>query len=282
MGGCNNPGVTAGVGSTEKLEAARRSLERDGYIVFDPGIPEGTLDATIERIGPEFRPEGAAGRFLRRAKRAVRGRHTAISHRDKVRLQDAWVISESVKAIARAPGVIEFLRAVYGREPLPFQTLNFKVGSQQRPHADAWHFNSEPSGFMCGIWVALEDIHEDCGPLIYYPASHKLPEVTKADMLARRRPADGPDANIPVATVYVRFVQSLIEREKLEPHYATLRKGEALLWSSNLIHGGAPQSNPAGTRWTQVTHYYFEGCRYWKPMYSGQGERQYWEPTWVR
>ena len=28
---------------------------------------------------------------------------------------------------------------------------------------------------MVGIWVALEDVDEECGPLVYYPGSHKLP-----------------------------------------------------------------------------------------------------------
>ena len=59
----------------------------------------------------------------------------------------------------------------YGREPLPFQTLNFRVGTQQEPHSDAFHFNSDPPGFMCGVWVALEDIDEASGPLVYFPGS---------------------------------------------------------------------------------------------------------------
>ena len=29
---------------------------------------------------------------------------------------------------------------------------------------------------MCGVWVALEDITEDNGPLHYYPGSHRLPD----------------------------------------------------------------------------------------------------------
>ena len=32
-----------------------------------------------------------------------------------------------------------------------------------------------PEGFMCGVWVALEDMDMDNGPLVYYPGSHQLP-----------------------------------------------------------------------------------------------------------
>jgi ectoine hydroxylase-related dioxygenase (phytanoyl-CoA dioxygenase family) len=30
---------------------------------------------------------------------------------------------------------------------------------------------------MCGVWIALEDVDERNGPLVYLPGSHKLPEL---------------------------------------------------------------------------------------------------------
>ena len=265
--------MNAGNGSaqTQAAELAS-SLARDGYVVFDPRIDASVIDGAIGAIEDQFQPEGSMARALRRAKRAVRGRHTAVSLRDERRVQDAWTISSEVREIAFAPAVLELLEQAYGRSPRPFQTLNFRIGSEQRPHSDAMHFNSEPSGFMCGVWVALEDIGPEQGPLVYYPGSHKLAEFTMGEVYA------DPDSNAD----YEQFVAGLIEREGLEPRYAGLRKGEALIWSSNLLHGGAPQHDPALTRWSQVTHYFFEGCRYWKPLDSDQAQRSYWEPSWVR
>ena len=43
---------------------------------------------------------------------------------------------------------LDALRELYQREPRPFQTLNFPVGTMQKPHADSVHFNSGPAGFM--------------------------------------------------------------------------------------------------------------------------------------
>jgi hypothetical protein len=48
----------------------------------------------------------------------------------------------------------------------------------------------------------------------------------------------------------------------------TARRGQALIWAANLLHGGAPQLNPDLTRWSQVTHYYFENCAYYTPLFS--------------
>jgi ectoine hydroxylase-related dioxygenase (phytanoyl-CoA dioxygenase family) len=253
-------------------QAFRTALDRDGYVIFDPGIDEATIDGAIADVEPLFRDESRLDSTVRRARRALGGRGRTISHRDTNRVGDAWVVSDNVKAIALAPRVLELLGAAYEREPLAFQTLNFRLGSEQRPHSDAMHFNSEPSGFMCGVWVALEDIGPEQGPLVYYPGSHKLDEVTMGDVFASE--AAGGD--------YEAFVQAVIEREGLEAQTATVRKGEALIWSSNLLHGGSPHSDRALTRWSQVTHYFFEGTRYWKPLASDASERQYWNPTWVR
>ena len=92
-----------------------------------------------------------------------------------LRVQDAWQQSAAVKELALLPEVEAVLQACWGREPFAFQTLNFPVGTQQHLHSDAVHFHSEPPGFMCGVWVALEDIHPESGPLEYVPGSQRLP-----------------------------------------------------------------------------------------------------------
>jgi hypothetical protein len=80
---------------------------------------------------------------------------------------------------------------------------------------------------------------------------------------------------------YEAYIQRLIEREALEPSYGRLRKGQALIWASNLLHGGAPQRDPQRTRLSQVTHYYFDGCQYYTPMYSTPEHTEWRHPRWV-
>lgn len=48
------------------------------------------------------------------------------------------------------------------------------------------------------------------------------------------------------------------------------RKGQALIWCANLLHGGSPQINGAMTRWSQVTHYFFDDCIYYTPAFSDE------------
>ena len=81
------------------------------------------------------------------------------------RLQDLWEVIKEVKLIALNESILCLLEALFDRSPKPFQTLNFPVGTEQGVHSDAVHFNSDPFGLMYGVWVALEDIHQDQGPL---------------------------------------------------------------------------------------------------------------------
>jgi ectoine hydroxylase-related dioxygenase (phytanoyl-CoA dioxygenase family) len=259
----------AGESAPPPADDQREAYERDGYLVIDPELPQETLDGAVADITAHF-GEPRAIRPVRLAK-FMRAKYV---YRDRARVQDAWLGSQNVRAIARAPRVLSLLRGLYDRKPRPFQTLNFRVGTEQAPHSDSLHFNSKPPGYMCGIWVALEDIDEENGPLVYYPGSHSLPEVTMQDV--------GVPAGNENYPHYEDHIRSLIEDEALEPQYGLLKKGQALLWAANLLHGGAPQRDKARTRLSQVTHYFFEGCKYWTPKTSDEQHTQWRHPRWIR
>src|SRR5207344_2424932 len=67
---------------------------------------------------------------------------------------------------------------------------------------------------------------------------------------------------------YEELVQTLVRELKLERRVLRIPRGRAILWAANLLHGGSPIKNPARSRHSQVTHYYFEGCLYFQPQRS--------------
>jgi hypothetical protein len=187
------------------------------------------------------------------------------------RVQDAWRRQPAVRALATYPKLLTMLSTVYGRRAFPFQTLNFQTGSQQAVHADNIHFHSEPPGFMCGVWIALEDIHEDAGPLSYYPASHKLPVLTmRGAGVNRAEPV--PEDYI---THYLGALATRLHANNLAPRQALLKKGQALVWAANLAHGGEAIQQAGATRRSLVVHYYFDDCLYYTPMTSDVESRRY-------
>lgn len=231
-----------------------RDLHEKGYAVFD--FPDADIDDRIARIQQRLGP------------------HYGVDFSDpgcdktggERRVQDAWKFDDDVLAVAANSEVLDLLNKLYGRAAFPFQTLNFPVGTQQDAHSDSVHFSSLPERFMCGIWLAMEDISPEAGPLFYYPGSHRWPVISNALIGRRGFGSDLASAQDPFAPAW----RALCDAHGVQQEVFLARKGQALIWCANLLHGGSPQTNPRLTRWSQVTHYYFEDCIYYTPAFSDE------------
>lgn len=248
------PALKAEWGLSAEEERIATDLHEKGYAIFD--FPDVDLDGRIDRIQQHLGP-----RY---------GINFADPHSDKTagerRVQDAWQFDEDVRAIAANQAVIDLLSKLYGRRAFPFQTLNFPVGTQQDAHSDSVHFSSLPERFMCGVWLAMEDIGPDAGPLFYYPGSHKWPIMTNALIGRRGYGSDLASAQDPYGPAW----QALCRAHGAQQEVFLPRKKQALIWCANLLHGGSPQNDPRLTRWSQVTHYYFDDCIYYTPAFSDE------------
>ncbi|MEZ5967269.1 MAG: phytanoyl-CoA dioxygenase family protein [Planctomycetota bacterium] len=245
-------------------------LWRDGYAVFD--FPDDQFGKRADRARADIETM-AKGQVKADAATGVRPLVFDMAY--GVRVQDGWAQSEAVRSIAVNPRVLQLISLLYGRRGWPFQTLNFSCGTQQPYHSDAVHFSSVPERYMCGVWVAFEDIHDDNGPLIYYPGSHKWP-IYGNEHVGTWAEEPGTRTQETHRTWWERGVQ----RYGLERRTFCCKRGQALLWAANLLHGGDMQRDPKCTRWSQVTHYYFDDCAYYTPVASDPifGRIHYREP----
>ena len=229
----------ASSGLTAEQVHAARAYRAKGYLVLEePVVDEEVLD---------------------RAVRDMEGRYTdtQTGYSEPSRKLDAWRELPSVAQVARSAVVLETLELLYGRPAFPFQTLNFERGTQQRAHSDTIHFHSVPARFMAGVWVALEDIHPDSGPIVVYPGSHVLPVFDPFDL--------GFEATWDNHDLYEDAIGAIVDAAGLEPLSLPLRKGQAVIWAANLLHGGEAVRDPGRTRLSQASHYYFEDCFYYQP-----------------
>ena len=236
---------------TKNASAGQKEMAQfyheQGYVKLSNVIPSALIDQVID----EARDKGFNTDFPME------------TMRDQVRVQDLWRYSEPVQTLASHQPVLDVLEFFYGREVIPFQTLNFSVGSQQRAHSDSIHFSSLPSRYMCGVWVALEDSTDENGPLFYYPGSHKMPEYNFAQIKETADPTSYEDYK-----EYEDFMEALLEVSAYKKEIFLAKKGDVLIWSSNIIHGGMPVLKSGSSRWSQVTHYFFKDCYYYTPMLS--------------
>jgi ectoine hydroxylase-related dioxygenase (phytanoyl-CoA dioxygenase family) len=124
-------------------------------------LPEKVDDALITRINADLDKKLDAGEI---------NLHEEGYHR----VEQIHRKSAAAHKIWTPPPVMKFLHALFQEDVLPCQTLVFLRGSGQDLHQDTIHLTAFPAGYMYGIWIALEDINKESGPLFVYPGSHRL------------------------------------------------------------------------------------------------------------
>jgi len=158
---------------------------------------------------------------------------------------------------ANKPELIEILSALMGGRAVLFQSINFLHGSEQATHSDSIHMTTYPPGGLLGVWIALEDITMENGPLHYYPGSHKLPYYLNSDY-------DNEGNSFLLGNksyeAYEQMIRDKIEKQGLEKTVFLARKGDLLIWHANLFHGGEPHLNRSRTRKSMVLHYFRAGA----------------------
>lgn len=164
-----------------------------------------------------------------------------------------------VDALLRHPVLVNFASMVLGRTAIPFQTILSHAGSEQAAHSDSIHMTTYPLGYLAACWIAMEDIHPDCGPLVYYPGTHRLPYLFSRDVGIA--PEDFRAAGYKsYGERYEPAIQRVIEQAEAKPEYFLAKKGDVLFWHANLLHGGSPRNDMRLSRKALVNHYYAEGC----------------------
>lgn len=172
------------------------------------------------------------------------------------KLMQAWKRSHAVRVLFTDPQLREVLAFILGRRVIPFHTINFIYGSQQKAHSDAIHMATYPQGFLIAAWVALDTIGEKNGPLFVYPGSHRLPYPTNKVIGAQSsRFWLDQDAN----EKYERYAERLLKEAGYPPETFYAQPGDVLLWHANLVHGGAPHMDMQQTRRSMAMHYFAEG-----------------------
>ncbi|MEZ4825860.1 MAG: phytanoyl-CoA dioxygenase family protein [Bacteroidia bacterium] len=171
------------------------------------------------------------------------------------RIMFAYRQSQLLQQIANDPELIRLMSFLTGKTMATFQSINFIKGSEQRAHSDSIHMTTFPPGYLTAIWLALEDIDEKNGGLIYYPGSHKLPYIMNEDFQHGGGYFRlGENAN----RSYEDKIESLIRSHQLKPATFVAAPGDLLIWHANLIHGGQPIQVPGSTRKSMVMHYFAE------------------------
>lgn len=176
--------------------------------------------------------------------------------------------------ILKHPGMLRYLQLLLGHEAKPLQTIASHKGSQQGLHSDSIHMTTYPLGYLAAAWIAFEDIHPDCGPLVYYPSSHKLPYLFSKDVDITEEDFKR-EGYAPYHARYEPRIRELVEERGIAPHYFHARKGDVLIWHANLVHGGSARKNLALSRRSVVCHFFAKGAFVYHDLAAARSRQQY-------
>lgn len=187
------------------------------------------------------------------------------------RIANIHASNRDVFKLLNDPNLREVQKQLLDGDPILWGSLTFKVGSQQLAHADAPWFYVEPYGSMIGIWIALEDIKPEAGPLFYIPKSHldqlKVKDVLDKNVQLKEKVENFRLLNVSassrqywdlsksVGDVYAKEWESVDGAVTVCP-----KKGDVFVWHQWLIHGGSPITNPALSRNSIVSHWVSDAC----------------------
>ena len=130
-------------------ETAQRHLLRWGFCVLHEQLPD--------QLVADFRRELSS---------AIEKGDLPDTRGSSQRIHGAHQKLPSARRVWLYPPVLEFLENYFKDTPCACQTLTYVNGSEQNAHQDSIHLTPYPNGFMCGVWVALEDVQEDFGRAI--------------------------------------------------------------------------------------------------------------------
>lgn len=230
-------------------ECVSKFLE-DGYAIIKNAVPQDIVKYLKTNIATGYNNQAYCNYYCNGKKVFEKFSPKAKKYLNaELKILDAHYFDRKAqKAIFSRP-IRNFLKTIFGEDTLPlaFQSLSFIKGSGQSIHDDRTFVRVNSVGNFVASWIALEDVKEKSGELIYYPKSHKLNP---------HRFTDGSIWNFTKEEINT-YSNTLVNKAKkaglvTEKFYA--KAGDVLFWHSGLLHGGTNNNNGL-TRTSLVTHY---------------------------
>lgn len=221
-------------GEINEVEAAQLTqFCRDGYIIMESAFADELIDEINHEIDDAIQQRWQGYQY-------GSSQRLEQLHQDRPGLRALWLNQQARSMIER----------LFGSPARPCQTLTYVFGSQQDAHQDTIHLTPFPAGYMCGLWIALQDIQPDSGELVVYPGSHREPRLRMGQAGCPKVEGDWSTFG---NTVVKQWGQTAA---RYEPLVYRPKRGTALIWHENLMHAGSVRRNQEIERRSVVIHYF--------------------------
>jgi phytanoyl-CoA hydroxylase len=225
------------------------SLVNDGYVIKRQVIPAESIDsllASLDRVkrSRRFRFRAQGTNSFEGPKLDDNGNLRNSIHNPHL-LGAIPHFRQAVESIVFSKYIFEALSSELGEGPfVNWQTMLFDRSVGTKLHQDTWYLDTVPNGGVVGVWIALEDITQECGPFkIYERTNHQRVNPVSYDF-------DDLESDGNFKRDY-----PLSKCKRL-----LINKGDLIIWNSFLFHGADMPDSGHRTRKSLTAHFYKFGA----------------------
>lgn len=243
----------------------------NGYLVLDQFISDDEVAGINDYHDKiwDAKPKNISVDHLDTGRRCSMSALTSEDYKGRFKINDLYVHGEAVRNVTLSEPLTRVLYELMVDKPTQINSLSIEFGTQQDMHLDSLYMTPASPFNLVGVWMALEDSRMDTGPLFYYPSSHLIPPYRFSD--------GGITAIKDEMPLWRDYMEKSIAEYGLKKEVFLPKKGDVLIWSSYLLHGGSPVENSKLSRRSLVSHYFPESDA--RRIFPGKLESQnegYW------
>ena len=231
----------------------KQFFEREGYVVIPNAVPQALCEQAKQAFIQDIK---ADNRFFMRHESSSFERHkfteAGFMKYPIMNIQD--LSSRKLSNFRRLGLEIltytklrEVMKTLLGTNGKIIHTMYFDGNQQTWAHRDCDYIDSEQTGHMIGVLVAVEDIHPGAGRFFVIENSHRIQfplewHIGEIDPNGRE-----------YKDKLAEFVALRTSESKcIAP---VLKQGDAIMWSSLTVHGSLATTAPSYSRRSFTAHY---------------------------
>lgn len=247
--------------SEQTLELIEK-WHRDGYVILKNCISTEIIDQYLLDLEALKQKEDSPLKITGEKFKGQRGIHEQeILPEDSIRVVDDYMFLSASRQMLLDKSISDFLTMVFEQTPVLTQSLHFIYGSGQSIHQDTAFVRMTSPFKLAASWIALEDIQEGSGELVYYAGSHRWTDFLFSDFYTHYdEERDGPEE----MQRWQSWLNKKMQQNAIARQTFLAKKGDVLLWHAGLAHGGSKILDKTKTRLSLVGHYCPENAR---PLY---------------
>lgn len=214
------------------LTSDQKSWRRNGALIKEKFLPDSLVDAYVA---------------LRKRVKSERGWTDPCP----------YLRHDEIMALALHPLLMDKMRELIGF-PMGLHLNLTGWAPAQRGWSNNDFLNPELVYSHCAaVWIALEDINPDSGPLQYVPGSHRWSPLRKHKILSKssNENAESPDWSRSTEGMIAMACENEIKAQGSVVETFLPKKGDVLFWHARLIHKNSMPNVPGTPRRALVSHY---------------------------